>query len=71
MVGGTLYFTFSDIYLVKTENEAVAPLNLNFIKHIWFNRCKKKDIIFKNLIKYHQNIKVTMEISLSKFLYTI
>ena len=34
MVGGTLYVTFSDIYLVKTENEAVAPLNLNFVKHM-------------------------------------
>ena len=34
MVGGTLYVTFSDIYLVKTENEAVAPLNLDFVKHM-------------------------------------
>ena len=53
MVGGTLYVTFSDIYLVKKENEAVAPLNLNFIKHmliIYLTDVRKKILFSKVLL---------------------
>ena len=74
-VGRTLSVTFSDIYLIKTENEALTPVKPKFYQRYVDNRANRRkknveDILFKKLIKYDQNIKFTMEISLTKFLDT-
>ena len=46
-MGGPLHVTFSDIYILKIENEVVALLNLNV--YDIFNRRKKnvKDFFLK------------------------
>ena len=74
-MGGPLSVTFSDIFMVKMENEIVSPLRPMFYRRYVddiFNRRKKdsEDILFNNLNNYHRKIKMTIEIQPSKFLDT-
>ena len=68
--------TFSDICMVKMENEAVAPLkpklSRRYVDNI-FNRRKKilKNCwrySFKRVNNYHQNIWLTIEINSANFI---
>ena len=58
-MGGPLSVTFSDIFMIKMENDNS-------------NRWKKniEDTLFKALNSYHKNIKLTIEINPIKFLDT-
>ena len=70
---GPLSVTFSYIYITIMEKVVVRPFNLIFYR--WYvddiyNRRKinKKDDLYEALIKYHKNIKLTVEKSPPKFL---
>ena len=73
-MGGPLSVTFSDIYMVKMENDVVAPS-----KHIFYHRFVDDiysrwklgdNLLFDQLNNYHPNIKLTIELNPSKFLDT-
>ena len=61
---------FQGIHIVKMKAEGRTLLKHKF--HDIFNQYKKnvKDIIFKRPNNYQQKIKLTIEMSLLKFLYT-
>ena len=71
-MGGPLSVTFADIHMIRMENNVVIPLKpifyRRFVEDI-INRCKKNvpDELFFKLNNYHQNIKLTIEISPTKF----
>ena len=74
-MGGPLYFTLSDIWMVKMENNIVIPHKPIFYKRYIddiINRRKKhkEDLLFKKLNNYHPKIKLTIEINPPKFLDT-
>ena len=74
-MGGPLSVTFSDIYMTKMERDVVRPFNPIFYRRYVddiYNRRKinKKDDLYEALNKYHENIKLTVEKSPSKFLDT-
>ena len=67
--GGSV--TYSDIYVVRMENEIGAPFNPKFYRRCpiyTFNRLKKnvEDVLFTRLYSYHQNINLVIEISPNK-----
>ena len=73
-MGGPLSFTFSDIYMVKMENDVVT-----LSKSIFYNRFVDDvysrwelgdNVLFDRLNNYHPNIKLTIEVNPSKFLDT-
>ena len=71
-MGGTLSVTFAEIDMARMENDIVIPLKpifyRRFINDI-INRRKKNvpDELFLKLTNYHRNIKLTIEISPTKF----
>ena len=72
-ISGPLSVTFSDIYITKMEKDVVCPFNLIFYR--WYvddiykrRKINKKDDLYEALIKYHKNIKLTVEKSPPKFL---
>ena len=71
-MGGPLSVTFSDIYMVKMENDVVIPSKPifyhRFVDDI-YSRLKLGDnILFDQLNSYHPNMKLTIEVNLSRFL---
>ena len=61
-MGGPLSVTFSDIYMVKMENDVVDDT---------YSRQKLGDnVLFDQLNSYYPNIKLTIEVNPSKFLDT-
>ena len=74
-MGGTLSVTFPEIHMVTMDNDVVIPLKpicyRRFVDDI-INRRKKNvpDELFFKLNNYHRNIKLTIEISPTKFLDT-
>ena len=74
-MGGPLSVTLSDIYMSKMEIEVVVPLKPKFYRRYVddiYNRRNKNefDQVFHALNNYHHNIKLTIEISPTKFLDT-
>ena len=73
-MGGQLSVTFSDIYVVKSENDVVISSKpifyWKFVDDI-YSRWKLGDnILFDQLNNYHPNIKLTIEVNPSKYLDT-
>ena len=73
LAGLNLDLTFSDIYMIKMEKEALTPLKLKFYWRyvdgiINWQKENNADILFKRFNNYYQNTKFTIEISLIKFL---
>ena len=74
-MGGPLSVTFSDIFMIKMENDIVIPMKPIFYRRYVddiYSRRKKNigDSLFKALNSYHKNIKLTIEINPIKFLDT-
>ena len=74
-MGGPLSVTFSDIFMIKMENDLVIPTRPVFYHRYVddiYNRRKKniEDSLFKALNSYYKNIKLTIEINPIKFLDT-
>ena len=67
-MGGPLYFTLSDIWMVKMENNIVIPHKPIFYKRYVddiINRRKKheEDLLLKKLNNFHPKIRLTIEIN--------
>ena len=73
-MGGPLSVTFSDIYMVKMENDVVIPSKpifyRRFVDDIYSRRKLGDNVLFERLNSYHLNIKLTIEVNPSKFLDT-
>ena len=73
-MGGPLSVTFSDINMVKMENDVVIPSKPMFYRRSVddiYRRWKWGDnVLFDQLNSYHPNIKLTIEVNSSKFLDT-
>ena len=73
-MGGPLSFTFSDIYMVKMENDVVIPSKpifyRRFVDDIYSRRILGDNVLFGRLNNYHPNIKLTIEVNPRKFLET-
>ena len=73
-MGRPLSVTFSDIYMVKMENDVVVPSKpifyRRFVDDIYSRRKLGDNILFNRLNSYHPNIKLTIEVNTSKFLDT-
>ena len=73
-MGGPLSVTFSDIYMVKMENDVVIPSKTIFYRIFAddiYSRPKLGDnVLLDRLNSYHTNIKLTMEVNSSMFLDT-
>ena len=74
-LGGTLSVTFSDLYMIKMESEIVIPQEPLFYRRYiddMYNKRKtfKHDELFEKLNNYHPKIKLTIEVSPTKFLDT-
>ena len=74
-MGGPLSVTFSDIFMIKMENDIVIPMKPIFyriyVDDIYSRRKKNiEDSLFKALNSYRKNIKLTTEINPIKFLDT-
>ena len=73
-MGGPLSVTFSDINMVKMENDVVIPSKPMFYRRSVddiYSRWKWGDnVLFDQLNSYHPNIKLTIEVNSSKFLDT-
>ena len=74
-MGGPLYFTLSDIWMVKMENNIVIPHKPIFYKRYVddiINRRKKheEDLLLKKLNNFHHKIRLTIEINPPNFLDT-
>ena len=73
-MGGPLSVTFSDIYMVKMENDVVIPSKPifyhRFVDDIYSRRKLGDNVLFDRLNSYHPNIKLTIEVNPSKFLDT-
>ena len=74
-MGGPLYFTLSDIWMVKMENNIVIPHKPIFYKRYVddiINRRKKheEDLLLKKLNNFHPKIRLTIEINSPNFLDT-
>ena len=61
-MGGPLSVTFSDIYLVKMENDFAIPSKPNFycrfVDDIYSRRKLRDNVLFDRLKSYHPNIKL-------------
>ena len=71
----TLFFTFSDMYMVKLENDNAVPCKPKFYKRYvddMFDRRKANlnNTLFWWLKNYHPKIKQTIELNPNKFLNT-
>ena len=74
-MGGPLYFTLSDIWMVKMENNIVIPHKPIFYNRYVddiINRRKKheEDLLLKKLNNFHPKIRLTIEINPPNFLDT-
>ena len=73
-MGGSLSVTFSDIYMVKMENDVVIPSKpifyRRFVDDIYSRRKLGDNVLFDQLNSYHPNIELTIEVNPSKFLDT-
>ena len=73
-MGGPLSVTFSDIYIVKMENDVVIPSKpifyLRFVDDIYNRRKLGDNFLFDRFNNYHLNIKLTIEVNPSKVLDT-
>ena len=73
-MGGPLSVTFSDIYMVKMENDVVIPSKpifyRRFVDDIYSRQKLGDNVLFDRLNSYHPNIKLTIEVNLRKFLDT-
>ena len=73
-MGGPLSVTFSDIYMVKMENDVVIPSKPifyhRFVDDIYSRQKLGDNVLFEQLNSYHQNIKLTIEVNPSTFLDT-
>ena len=74
-MGATLSVTLSDMYMNKVENDIVVPRKPVFYRRFAddiYNRRKKntEDELYHSLNNYHKNIKLTIEVSPTKFLDT-
>ena len=73
-MGGPLSVTFSDIYMVKMQNDAVIPdLSMTFCRFIEdiYSRWKLWDnVLFDQLNNYHPNIELSIELNPSNVLDT-
>ena len=74
-MGGPLSVTFSDIFMIKIENDIVIPTKPIFYRRYVddiYNRRKEniEDSLFKALNSYHKSKKLTIEINPIKFLDT-
>ena len=69
---GPLFVTFSDIYMVKMENDVVIPSKpifyCRFVDDIYSSGKLEDNVLFDRLNSYHPNIKLTIEVNPSKFL---
>ena len=65
---------FSDIYMVKMENDVVIPSKpifyRRFVDDIYSRQKLGDNVLFDWLNSYHPNIKLTIEVNSSKFLDT-
>ena len=74
-MGGPLSMTLSDIYMTKMEDDILEKYQPTFYKRCVddiINRRKKNevDLLFNDLINYHPNINLTLELSPKRFLDT-
>ena len=73
-MGEPLSVTFSGIYMVKMENDAVIPSKhifyRRFVDDIYSRRKLGDNVLFDRLNGYHPNLKLTIEVNPSKFLDT-
>ena len=73
-MGGPLSVTFSDIHMVKTENDVVIPskpiLYRRFVDDIYNRRKIGDNSLFHRLNSYHPNIRLNKEVNPDKFLDT-
>ena len=71
---GTLSVTFSEIYMVKMENDVVIPSKpifyCRFVDDIYSRQKLGDNVLFDWLNNYHPNIKLTIEVNPIKFLDT-
>ena len=71
-MGGPLFVTFSDIYMIKMENIVVIPsksiFHQRFVHGIYNRRKIGDNVLFDLLNNYHANIKLTIELNPSKLL---
>ena len=74
IMGGPLSVTFSDIYMVKMENDVVIPSKpifyRRFVDDIYSRRKLGDNVLFDQLNSYHPNIKLTIGVNPSRFLDT-
>ena len=72
-MGGPLSVTFSDIYMVKMENDVVIPSKpifyCRFVDGI-YSRQKLGDNVLLDRLNSYPNIKLTIEVNPSRFLDT-
>ena len=72
-MGGPLSVTFSDIYMVKMENDVIPSKPIfygRFVADIYSKWKLGDNVLFDQLNSYHPNIKLTIEVNPSKFLDT-
>ena len=73
-MGGQLSVTFSDIYMVKMENDVVILSKLifyrRFVDDIYSRQNSGDNGLFDWLNNYHPNVKLTIEVNSSRFLDT-
>ena len=71
-MGGPLSFSFSDIYMVKMDNDVVIPSKpifyRTFVDDIYSRRKLRDNVLLDWSNSYHPNIKLTIEVNPSKFL---
>ena len=74
LMGGPLSVIFSDIYMVKVGNYAVIPSKPifyhTFVDSIYSRPKLGDNVLFDRLNDYHSNIKLTIQVNPSRFLYT-
>ena len=73
-IRGLLFVTFSDIYMVKMENDVVIPSKpifyCRFNNDIYKRRKLGFNVLFDRLNNYYLNIKLTIEVNPSTLLDT-
>ena len=74
-MGGPLSVILSDIYMAKMEDDVVEKYQPKFYKRYVddiINHRKKNqvDLLLNDLYNYHQNIKLTLELTPKRFLDT-